>query len=74
MDDAQLLKEAVNLPNTTVLVVYGTKDNVVPVNEKVLNLLKSDYPAVKVLRMEGLGHDPFEEGKEAFVSELEKLI
>ena len=43
-------------------------------NEKVLNLLKSDYPAVKVLRMEGLGHDPFEEDKEAFVSELEKLI
>ncbi|KAL3789418.1 hypothetical protein HJC23_001966 [Cyclotella cryptica] len=73
-DDAQLLRDVLNLPNTTVLLLYGTKDNVVTVNESVLQLLKSNFPTVKVLRMEGLGHDPFEEDKEAFVSELEKLI
>jgi len=66
-DDADLLRQVANLANTTVLVVYGSKDNVVRVNEKVLDLLKNDFRMVKVLRMEGLGHDPFEEDKDMFL-------
>jgi pimeloyl-ACP methyl ester carboxylesterase len=73
-DDAELLREVVNLPQTTVLVVYGTKDNVVRVDEKAVDRLKKEIPAVKVLRLEGLGHDPFEEDKEVFLSELEKIL
>ena len=73
-DDADLLRQVANLANTTVLVVYGSKDNVVRVNEKVLDLLKNDFRMVKVLRMEGLGHDPFEEDKDMFLSELDKIL
>jgi pimeloyl-ACP methyl ester carboxylesterase len=54
--------------------VYGSKDNVVRVNEKMLNEMKCNFPMVKVVRMEGLGHDPFEEDKDAFLAELERVL
>ncbi|KAL7506243.1 hypothetical protein ACHAXN_003522 [Cyclotella atomus] len=73
-DDAELLRQVADLPDTTVVIVYGTKDNVVKIGDAVLEKLKSDYPTVNILRMEGLGHDPFEEDKEAFLSELEKVL
>ena len=73
-DDAKLLRQVADLPDTTVVIVYGTKDNVVKIGDAVLEKLKSDYPTVNILRMEGLGHDPFEEDKEAFLSELEKVL
>lgn len=73
-DDADLLRQVANLPNTTVVVVYGSKDNVVRVNKNVLDLLKNDFPMVNVLRMEGLGHDPFEEDKDMFLSEFDKIL
>lgn len=73
-DDVALLKRVVNLPNVTVVMVYGSKDNVVKVNEKMLHEMKCNFPMVKVVRMEGLGHDPFEEDKDAFLAELERVL
>ena len=62
------------MPNTTVVIVYGSNDKVVRVDEKVLDLLNTDFPTVKILRMDGLGHDPFEEDKGAFLSELGRIL
>lgn len=73
-DDADLLSQIASLPDTTVIIVYGTKDNVVKVDENVLNKLSSDFSNVKLVRMEGLGHDPFEEDKGIFLAELEKVL
>jgi hypothetical protein len=33
-----------------------------------------DFPIIKFIRMEGCGHDPFEEDVQGFVTALEKSI
>jgi pimeloyl-ACP methyl ester carboxylesterase len=73
-DDVELLRQVSDLADTTVVIVYGTKDNVVKIDDAVLQKLKRNHPTIKILRMEGLGHDPFEEDKETFLSELEKVL
>lgn len=73
-DDADLLRRVASLPDTSVVIVYGTKDNVVRVKEKALDKLKLDFPTVKVIKLEGLGHDPFEEDVGTFLTELEKVL
>ena len=73
-DDVSLLREVSKMPNATVVIVYGSNDNVVKINGKVSDMLKTEFPTIKLLRMDGLGHDPFEEDKKTFLSELGGLL
>lgn len=72
--DGQLLREVSNIDNTKVVIVYGSKDKVVRIEGDVAKRLKKEFPTVRFVRMEGLGHDPFEEDVEGFMTELEKVL
>jgi pimeloyl-ACP methyl ester carboxylesterase len=74
LDDGQLLRAVSNIDNTTVVIVYGSKDKVVRIEGDVAKRLKKEFPTVRFVRMEGLGHDPFEEDVLVFMTELEKVL
>jgi len=74
LDDEQLLREVANLKDTKVVIIYGSNDKVVRIEGSVAETLKRDFPNVKVVRMEGLGHDPYEEDVDGFLFELEKAL
>jgi pimeloyl-ACP methyl ester carboxylesterase len=71
-DDGALLERVLNRPNTRVAVVLGGKDRVVPMS-RILSFFRN-YPTVDCAVMEGLGHDPFEENVNAFVSLVEEIL
>lgn len=62
------------LHSTKVVIVYGSNDRVVRIEGDVAARLKNDFPTVRFVRMEGLGHDPFEEDVEGFLSVLENTL
>jgi pimeloyl-ACP methyl ester carboxylesterase len=72
LDDATLLRRVLELPNTTVAVVLGSKDKVVP--PKLIHKFLQDFETVPVVELEGLGHDAFEEDVEAFMGAVEQLL
>mmetsp|Transcript_1409 Transcript_1409/g.2563 ORF Transcript_1409/g.2563 Transcript_1409/m.2563 type:complete len:691 (-) Transcript_1409:159-2231(-) len=74
LDDGQLLREVSNLKDTKVVIVYGSNDRVVRIEGAVAERLRAEFPKVAVVRMEGLGHDPFEEDVDGFLVELEKAL
>jgi len=74
LDDEELLAEVANLKDTRVIIVYGSNDKVVRIEGSVAEKLKVDYPNIKLIRMEGSGHDPYEENVDEFMMELEKAI
>ncbi|KAL9182494.1 hypothetical protein ACHAXT_013146 [Thalassiosira profunda] len=74
LNDGHLLQEVAKLKDTKVVIVYGSKDGVVRIEGPVADALKQNYPGVKVVRMEGLGHDPFEEDVGGFLAALEKAL
>jgi len=74
MDDGQLLREVANLKDTKVVIVYGSKDAVVRIEGSVAEKLRLEYPNVKLVRMEGLGHDPFEEDVDGFLTVLDEAL
>jgi pimeloyl-ACP methyl ester carboxylesterase len=73
-DDKSLFRQVLNLPNTTVAVVLGSKDKVIPtrLTERFLSDFK-DFD-VEVVQLEGLGHNAFEEDVETFMSAVEKIV
>ena len=68
-----MLKEVAKLKDTQVVIIYGSSDKVVRIEGGVADTLKR-LTNVKVVRMPGLGHDPFEEDVDRFLFELEKAI
>jgi len=75
--EVELLKRVVSHPNVSLFIVHGTKDNVVPIsNSRRLVKACGGEDVVPLIEMPGLGHDPFEENVELFVSlvkdEIEK--
>jgi pimeloyl-ACP methyl ester carboxylesterase len=74
LDDVRLLKEVTNLKDTKVVIVYGSKDGIVRIDSTVAERVCKDFPNIKFIRMEGCGHDPFEEDVQGFVTALEKSI
>jgi len=74
LNDGQLLREVSNQKDTKVVIVYGSKDRVVRIEGEVAEMLEREYPHVKLVRMEGSGHDPFEEDVDGFLLELEKAL
>ena len=73
-DDVQLLKEVAKLKDVKVVIVYGSKDNVVRIEGSVSERLKEEYPSITLVRMEGMGHDPFEEDVDGFLKALENAL
>jgi len=65
MTDKELMENVLELPNTTVSVIVGSKDSVVPAAQ--VRRFLADFPSVCVMELDGLGHDSFEEDTEAFV-------
>ena len=74
LDDMELLNQVSSLPNTKIVIIYGNLDNIVRFEGSVAEKVKEDFPTVQIVRMEGLGHDPFEEDVEAFLRELKAVV
>ena len=74
LDDARLLREVTSLADTRVIIVYGSRDGVFRIDGTVADKLKRDYPNVDLIRMDGCGHDPFEEDVSGFMIALEKSL
>ena len=73
-DDELLLQQVLNLPNTTVAIVIGTKDKVIPPRVTTDFLSAFQDQNIKVVPMEGLGHNTFEEDTEAFMGVVDTII
>lgn len=73
LDDYQLLREVSNLNDTTVVIMYGSKDKVLRIDGPVVERIRNDYPNIKLVRIQ-TGHNPFEEDVDGFLLELEKVL
>ena len=73
-DDRSLFRQVLDLPNTTVAIILGAKDKVIPT--QVTHKFLANFPdhGVNVVQLEGLGHNPFEEDVETFIHAVEKII
>jgi len=74
LSDGELLTKVSNLPNTKVVIMYGSKDNVVRLEGMAAERLQEEYPSIKVVRVEGSGHDPFEEDVNGFLEVLNEAL
>ncbi|KAL3826251.1 hypothetical protein ACHAXA_006279 [Cyclostephanos tholiformis] len=74
MDDGRLFEEVARLNNTRIVIIYGSRDRVVRIDDGAANELRRKFPNVAVIKMEGCGHDPFEEDVSAFMSALEEAL
>ena len=72
VDDRALLRQVLDLPHTTVAVVLGARDKVVP--SKSIRSFMKDFEEVPIIEMEEIGHDPFEEDVDGFVRCVEDLL
>ncbi len=74
LDDGRLFEEVARLNDTRVVIVYGSRDRVVRIDDGAADELRRKFPNVAVIKMEGCGHDPFEEDVPAFMSALEEAL
>jgi pimeloyl-ACP methyl ester carboxylesterase len=74
LGDEELLSQVSSLPNTQVVILYGSKDKIVRFEGKISEKVKNMFPTVTLIRMGGLGHDPFEEDVDSFLIELKKAV
>ena len=74
LDDVRLLRDVTNYKDTRVVIVYGSRDGIVRIDSTLAERVCNDFPNIKFIRMEGCGHDPFEEDVQGFVTALEKSI
>ena len=72
MSDVDLMQSVLDLPNTTVDVIVGSKDRIVSPTQARKFL--EPFPQVRVVELAGLGHDPFEEDVDTFVQTVEDLL
>lgn len=72
LTDMELLEHVLQLPNTTVNVIISSKDKIVPPTT-TREILKA-FPSVKVVELDGLGHDPFEEREITFVECVKNVL
>ncbi|KAL7453403.1 hypothetical protein ACHAWC_005081 [Mediolabrus comicus] len=73
LNDEQLLHQVSNMKDTKVVIVYGSKDRIVRFEGAVAEKVKQEFPNLHLVRMEGLGHDPFEEDVVGFLTELKAV-
>jgi pimeloyl-ACP methyl ester carboxylesterase len=73
LNDEQLLHQVSNMKDTKVVIIYGSKDRIVRFEGAVAEKVKQEFPNCHLVRMEGLGHDPFEEDVDGFLTELKAV-
>jgi pimeloyl-ACP methyl ester carboxylesterase len=74
LTDGRLFEEVAGLSDTRVVIIYGSRDKIIRIDDRSADELRRAYPKVKVIKMEGCGHDPFEEDVPGFMSALEKAL
>mmetsp|Transcript_14897 Transcript_14897/g.28006 ORF Transcript_14897/g.28006 Transcript_14897/m.28006 type:complete len:595 (+) Transcript_14897:342-2126(+) len=67
--EVQLLCDVLNLPNTRVIIVQGTKDSIVPVT-MAKRIADHFQGRIRLIQLDGQGHDPFEESVNVFVQSV----
>jgi pimeloyl-ACP methyl ester carboxylesterase len=70
--DYDLMEQVLNLPNTTVTVIRGENDIVVP--RTLIKNFFDKFPDVKIHELKGQGHDPFEEQVDVFVETVGQIL
>lgn len=70
--DAQLMEQVLALPNTTVIVIRGGNDRVVP--KQLVDKFFDKFPDVPIYELQGQGHDPFEEQVDVFVETVGTIV
>jgi len=70
----KLLNDVLDDSNTSVIILHGTKDIVIPLSmsKKLVERFKDKN--ISLVQFEGASHNPFEEASDKFVNEVEKLI
>ncbi|KAL3764463.1 hypothetical protein ACHAW5_000127 [Stephanodiscus triporus] len=74
LDDGRLFREVARLRDTRMVIMYGSKDRVVRIDDGAAEAIRREFPNVAVIKMEGCGHDPFEEDVPGFLMALEKSL
>lgn len=59
--EIKLLSDVLKRPNTSVTIIHGTKDKVIPIS--MSEAIVREFDNIELIRMDGYGHDPFEEGE-----------
>lgn len=72
--EQKLLEDVAKLPNTSIIIVHGSKDPVIPVSTSRKIQVVDSSSSVSYIELEGQGHDPFEEGVDDFVQEVVEKI
>jgi pimeloyl-ACP methyl ester carboxylesterase len=74
-NDRTLMQRVLDLPNTKVVIILGSKDRVVT-PKQVRNFMAGADPKNKVpiIELSGLGHDAFEEDQEMFCGTVDELL
>lgn len=73
--EIKLLTDVMGLPNTNITIIHGTKDAVLPFeSSKRIVEKNSNHHEVKLIAVDGCGHDPMEEDVDKFVKILEDNI
>ena len=70
--DVKLLSDVISLPNTSVYIIHGSRDKVVPLKNSMAFV--DLYPQVKLKVLDGVGHNPFEEDVEGFILAVDDLM
>ena len=71
--EQKLLDDVIRLPNTSVVLVHGTNDPVIPVSSS-RKIAERHGSTVTYIELDGQGHDPFEEGTKEFVDKVVERI
>lgn len=72
LTDAELMEHILALPNTSVAVILGQKDRVVP--KRLVENFFGKFPTVPIYELNGQGHDPFEEQVDVFVETVGNIL
>ena len=68
----QLLQDVLELPNTKVVIIHGNKDFVVPLKNS--ERLANEFSNLRLIVLDGQGHDPFEEKVPDFIDAVESIF
>ena len=73
--EIHLFSDVLSLPNTSVVIASGTKDNIIPL-EASQRLYKyfNDTGKVSFVEFSGCGHDPFEENPCDFIQKIQEVV
>lgn len=71
-----LLEQVLNLPNTKLAIIHGSRDNVIPLSssQNIVQRFNNNNNPIDFTTLEGRGHDPFEENTEEFIQKFQNIV